>query len=158
MKAVDDLDLEQLEVPESPGIIQASPATIVQSRRHSDGDGGVATAAVAAVTQAVPASTKTDSVVEDPHEQKQEKEGQGWEDTSNGADRPLPSRQPDAPVQASTIQLLDFGLVPDRQSREAVLNHYPETQSASRIVSAEKVACTESEPCVSIQDDHLSLH
>ena len=56
-------------------------------------------------------------------------------------------------MPASTIQLLESGLFPDRQSPKDVPNLHPETQDASRIVApAGKFACTGSRACVGIQD------
>ena len=157
---MESLDLEQVEIPELPGAVQASPGASVQSSRHSEEDSSAAlvAAATAATTQAVPHSTETESVVEDPHEQEREKDEHGkaekeWQETNSGGDGSIPSRQPDAPIPTSTIQLLEPGLFPDRQSPEDVPNHHPGTQSASQIVSpAREVACTPSGPCVSIQD------
>ena len=154
---MESLDLGQVEIPESPGAVQASPAASVQSSRHSDEDSSAA-AATAAITQAVSASTETDSVVEDPHEQEREKEEHGkgeneWQETNGCRDGSLFSRQLDALLPTSTIQLLGSSLCPDHQGPEPVPNHCPETRSASQIVSPTgEIACAGSGPCVSIQD------
>jgi hypothetical protein len=132
-----------------------SPAASVRSRHHSDGDGGAGSTATAVITQALAASTETDSVVEEQQEQEQEKEGQEWEEMSSGGGGGgfPPSRQPDAPIPTSTIQLLESGMISERQSPEAVPDHHPGTQSASRIGSpTREAACTRSGPCVGIQD------
>ena len=158
-KAVNSLDLGQVEIPESPGAVQASPAASVQSR-HSDEDSSAAAAAATtvAIAQAVPLSTETDSVVEDPHEQEREKEEHGkvekeWQETISGRDGSIPSRQPDASIPASTIQLLEFGLCSDHHSPDAVPNHCPGTQGASQTVSpAVKFANAGSGPSVNVQD------
>ncbi|MCJ1478932.1 hypothetical protein MMC13_007616 [Lambiella insularis] len=60
-KAVDSLDLGQVEIPESPGAVQASPTASVRSSRHSDKDSSAAAGAAtatAAITQAVTRSTR----------------------------------------------------------------------------------------------------
>ena len=158
-KAVDSLDLGQVEIPESPGAVQASPTASVQSR-HSDEDSSAAAAAAttAAIAQAVPPSTETDSVVEDSHEQERDKEEHGkgekeWQETHSCSDGSLPSRLPDALLPTSTIQLMGLSLGPDHQSPEPVPNHCLGTPSASQIVSPTgEVACAGSGPCVSIQD------
>ena len=159
-KAVDSLDLGQVEIPESPGAVQASPAASAQNR-HSDEDSSAAAAAATTtitITQTVSPSTETDSVVEDSHEQQPEKEEHGkvekeWQETNSGGDGSIPSWQPVAPIPASTIQLLEFGLCSDHQSPDAVPNHCSGTQGASEIMSpAGGFACAGSGPCVSIQD------
>ncbi len=117
-KAVHSLNVGQVEIPEAPGAVQASPAASMQSSRHSDEDSSAAAAAATAtITQAVTPSTETDSVVEDPREQGWEKEEHGkvareWQETNNGGDGSIPSRQPDAPTPTSTIQLPGVWLVP----------------------------------------------
>jgi hypothetical protein len=61
------------------------------------------------------------------HEQEQQEEEQEqreWgESNSGGGDFP-PSRQPNAPVPASTIELLDPGRITERQSPDFVQGHY----------------------------------
>jgi hypothetical protein len=123
---MDNLDLEQVEISESPGAIQVTPVTSVESRHHSDGDGGAGLAASPVITQSVAASAETDSSFKKQQEQEQKK-GQEWEETYNGGAGSLPSRQPDAPIPASTIQLLESGSISERQSPEAVQDHYPQT-------------------------------
>ena len=149
----------QVEIPESPGAVQASPAAGVQS--HSDEDSSAAAAAaatIAAIAQTVPPPTETDSVVEDRRKQEREKEEyerveKEWQETNSGGDGSIPSRQPDAPIPTSTIQLLEFGLCSDHHSPDAVPNHCAGTPSVGHIVSPTvEGACAGGGPCVSIQD------
>jgi hypothetical protein len=61
-------------------------------------------------------------------------------------------------MPASTIQLLESGLIPECPSPDAAPDYYPGIQRASRIASpGGKVACTGSGRCISIQDI-TSLH
>ena len=97
-------------------------------------------------------------MVEDPHQQEREKKEHRkadieWQETNSGRDGSIPSRQADAPIPASTIQLLDFGLFPHGQSPEDVPNHHGGTLGVSQIVFPPgKFACTGSGPFVSLQD------
>jgi hypothetical protein len=150
-KAVNSIDLEQPEIPESSGAIQVCPAISVPSCRHSDGDGGGGSAAATAITEAIAADTEEDSSVEE--QQDQEKEEQEREGTNNDGSSFPPSRQPEALIPASTVQVLESSLISQRRSPEVVQGYRTQTQAASSIMlPVREVACTDSGSCISIQD------
>ena len=75
---MNSLDLDQAEIPESPGAIQGCLAVSVPSRNPSDGDSGGCSAAITVITEAVAAYTEEDSSVEEQQDQvtaQQEPEG-----------------------------------------------------------------------------------
>ena len=83
----------------------------------------------------------------------QENEEQEWEETNSDSGSVAPSRQPDSLIPASTIRVLEYSMISERQSPEAVRDCCPRSQSASRNMSpVGEVACTERRSCVSIQD------
>ena len=123
----DDLDREQVEIPETP---EATLVSLVDANEDSNQE------------------------QEEEEEQEQEAEGPDWEDSNSdrGGGVP-PSRQPDAPILVSTIQLLESGMIPERQSPEAMTDHQLGSQSVSRIESPMRQAmCTGSGTCMGIQD------
>jgi hypothetical protein len=145
---------QKSENPESPAGIQVSPAASVPSRHHSDENSGGESAVSIAIAQAAAAYAEEDRGVEEQQQQEQEKEEEQEREETNSAGGSFPpSRQPDAPAPASTIRLLESGMISECQSPEAVQGYDLQSQSTSRIVSPVRaVACAESGPRVSIRD------
>jgi hypothetical protein len=148
---VNSLDLEQAEIPESPGAIQWCLAVSVPSRRPSDGDDGWGSAAITTITETVAAYTEEYSSVEERQDgvkAQQEREG-----TIGDGGRFPPSRQPEAPISTYTVRVRESGLVSTCQSPEVAQSHYARTQTTSPIMSpAREVACMESRSYISLQD------
>ena len=121
LEAVNNLDLEQAEIPESPSAIQGCLAVSIPSRHPSDGDDGGGSAAITAITETVAVYTEEDSSVEEQQDQvKAEQEGEG---TIGDGGRFPPSRQPEAPILTSTVRVLESSLVSTRHSPEFVQGH-----------------------------------
>ena len=105
-----DLDWEQVESPETPGATLVSLVAHMPSRYHRG---------------AVAVYANEDSSQEQEEEQGRAAEGPDWEDSNSdrGGGGFPPSRQPDAPIPASTFQFLKFGMLPEGQSPEAMIDH-----------------------------------